>query len=109
MGHYTDQAAVIAGPTSTTKASVLANTAASVDLNSFAGTWVIIKSNVKTHYRFRSGATAVVTTNDIYMTADFDYPFYIPAGGARRYISHKGAGTGGSIYIAGPCSDALDV
>jgi hypothetical protein len=111
MGHYTDQAAVIVGPTSTTRKAVLANTAAptALDLIGFSGAWVIVKCNVKTHYRFSSTSTAAsITTTDIYLTPDVDYPFYIPVGGARRYLKFKGGGTAGFIYAAGPCSDALD-
>ena len=48
----------------------------------------------------RAGATASVaaTAGDIPLEADTDYSFYVTK--ATRYISVRGTGTGGTLYVA---------
>lgn len=91
------QAAVISPPGAGTRSSVLAATASAViDLNAMLDKWVVLKSTTKTHIQFAAVTGISVTTNDWYMTADVDYPFYITS--QRRYFKHKGGGSTGNLH-----------
>lgn len=87
-----------AGITVTTAASTYISLLQSGSTIAVARIW--IKSTAKTYLIFTGAATATPTTTDMYLTADVDYVFDIPAGTTRFRVKGAAAGTAAWAVVA---------